>query len=275
MVRLTAAVVAAFAAAVLISAPATADEGCVPLVASVQTHPIAHAHVPGKRKAGGHRRHVHRVNLLHNGAAQRRGPAHPRKLIPAASRITRKPAPPLKHAQVWGTCPKAPLMSTRLATFAPRPAPVPPNDGPKPPVVAPPPAIVLTDLDPGDGLLDDPGGPVGGYVDGVILGGGVTNDFGGGRAGDPVGALSDPPPPSVPEPATWMMMLTGFFGLGAALRSARGCQGGLTAIELALQRKRVPLAAVGQIADVGPKPQPHARADRRQGDVFRPLIVHP
>lgn len=30
-----------------------------------------------------------------------------------------------------------------------------------------------------------------------------------------------PPPPGVPEPATWAMMLIGFFGMGSAIRSRR------------------------------------------------------
>ena len=63
----------------------------------------------------------------------------------------------------------------------------------------------LTDPDPGDNYYDFTQG-----VDGGLINVGT-------------GPIVTPPPPmgAVPEPATWAMMLTGFFGLGAVLRTRR------------------------------------------------------
>ena len=56
----------------------------------------------------------------------------------------------------------------------------------------------------------------------VFAQGGTSN---GGTVGtdiDAVGAISTRRPmAAVPEPATWAMMITGFFGLGTVLRSSR------------------------------------------------------
>lgn len=60
-----------------------------------------------------------------------------------------------------------------------------------------------------------PGGGGGGFVGGPPTGGSSGGGSSGGGDGDP-----GVPPivPVVPEPGTWLMMLLGFFGLGAAMR---------------------------------------------------------
>jgi hypothetical protein len=206
MERLTAAVVAALAATVLMTAPAAADDGCLPVVASVPVHRVIHPHVPGKPKIFAHRRHVHRINIA------RHTPAHPHRPVPAA--------PPVTHVRVSKACPKALLMSTRVAPLAPGPRPPLVDYAPRPPVTPPPPIALLGDpAPPLDGLG---AGPTGVPGDGVLPGGGVTDNLTGG-SGLPLGGPgTDPSTPSIPEPATWLMMIVGFFGAGAALRSARG-----------------------------------------------------
>lgn len=81
-------------------------------------------------------------------------------------------------------------------------------------------------LPPGSDNSGGPGlfaaGPGGGIGDGFVVGGGGFAAGGAGpfRAASP--ALAEPLAPSpVPEPGSWLMMLTGFLVIGGALRSRR------------------------------------------------------
>lgn len=99
----------------------------------------------------------------------------------------------------------------------------PPVTPPDVPVVNPPPTEPPPGGPPTEPPVGPPGGPPVGPPDGPPTGP---------PTGPPVGPPEEPPvgppvgpptPPStpVPEPATWAMLILGYFGLGAALRSAR------------------------------------------------------
>gem|GEM_PF-4930463 len=44
-------------------------------------------------------------------------------------------------------------------------------------------------------------------------------------------------PPGIPEPATWVMMMTGIFGVGAVLRGRRASQRQASRLKLTETRK--------------------------------------
>ena len=60
--------------------------------------------------------------------------------------------------------------------------------------------------------------PQGSYIVGFLDQGGRTD---GATANSGAILVTDPPPPSVPEPATWAMMLAGFGAMGFAMRRTR------------------------------------------------------
>jgi hypothetical protein len=94
---------------------------------------------------------------------------------------------------------------------------------------------------------DNPGNLINLFLDNVIAGGqgewsasdiAVANFYNGILSADDVSAFNNNPTGTiggggVPEPATWLMMLVGFAGLGAALRSHRLWQRKLRSVEAA------------------------------------------
>ncbi len=58
----------------------------------------------------------------------------------------------------------------------------------------------------------------------------ISPKINGGDSGIGIGRIIPPPPPPVPEPATWLMMIVGFFALGFIMRQRKVADGGVPAL---------------------------------------------
>ena len=59
----------------------------------------------------------------------------------------------------------------------------------------------------------------------------ISPSINGGDSGIGIGRLIPPPPPPVPEPATWLMMIIGFFAVGSIMRQRKTGESALPALQ--------------------------------------------
>ena len=215
-----------FALAALLSATSLAPalaEDCFPRLNAADAHHIPAASPPRRPAAHAPSGHPHAGHVHH---LHHRAKPHGVKRIQAKAAAARKPS----HRQ-WL---ESSFARQTIPTYAPRPVSCDLHPASllqsTPPAVAPtaaqrlldemvgptPPTLAATDTQ--TAATTPPGGVL---PPSYVPPPGVTGSIGfPGGSGTP-GGPSRPPVGAVPEPATWAVMLLGFFAVGGTLRAAR------------------------------------------------------